>query len=131
MKSSIISVFLILAFCAASHAKTVTLSWDASPTVGVTGYKLYYKAGSSTPPLDGIGANEGNSPIDVGNVLTYIVTGLPDSDIHYFTLTAYDAAGYESSFSNIVNSPASSGGKLYIGGVGRIQVGGSGKLKLR
>ncbi len=100
----VVSVTLLLLTANLAMAKTVTLSWDASPSQ-IAGYKLYYKAGSSVAPLDGVGAAEGGSPIDVGNVLTYTLTGLPDSEEHFFTLTAYDAAGYESSYSNIVTSP--------------------------
>ncbi len=86
-------------FCA-----EVTLSWDASPTASVTGYKVYYQQNDPTPPLNGVGAVEGTSPIDVGNVLTTTITGLQDNTNYYFTLTAYDASGYESSYSNIVSS---------------------------
>jgi hypothetical protein len=82
----------------------VTLSWDASPTASVTGYKVYYQQNNPAPPLNGIGALEGVSPIDVGNVLTTTITGLQENTNYYFTLTAYDASGYESSYSNIVSS---------------------------
>ncbi len=106
MKSTrIISLMLLLIVGLAGSvwAKTVSLSWDASPS-GVTGYKVYYKAGSSTEPLNGTGATEGNSPIDVGNSLNFTVNGLPDSDEHYFAVTAYDASGNESGFSNSAHS---------------------------
>lgn len=67
---------------------TVTLSWGASSdNVGVTGYKVY---------TDGAGA------IDVGNVLTYQVTGLSSVTSYDFNVTAYDAATNESAFSNTV-----------------------------
>ena len=82
-------VVTLLLSASLAAAKTVTLSWSASPSQ-IAGYKLYYKAGSSAVPLDGTGATQGSSPIDIGNVLTYTVTGLPDADDHYFTLTAYD-----------------------------------------
>ncbi len=88
--------------------KNVTLSWDASPS-SVTGYKIYYATGSSQSPLLGTGANEGNSPIDVANVLTFSVTGLPEDQIHYFAVVAYDASGNESTYSNVVESPAGGG----------------------
>jgi PKD repeat protein len=101
----ILLTVITLGFSANVWGKTVTLSWDASPSA-VSGYKVYYDAGSSVAPLDGIGAAEGSSPIDVGNVLTYTVTGLPDAEEHYFAVTAYDASNNESTYSNTVTSPA-------------------------
>ena len=93
-----------LSLSTSAWAKTVTLSWDASPSA-VSGYKVYYDAGSSTP-LDGTGATEGDSPREVGNVLTYVIHGLPDGTDHYFAVTAYDSSGNESTYSNTVHSPA-------------------------
>lgn len=86
-------------------AKTVNLSWDASPTPNVAGYKVYYKCNSAEPtlPFDSTDASL-PSPIDVGNNLSYTVEGLADEVACYFAVTAYDAANYESSFSNIVYS---------------------------
>ena len=109
MKRLIIAKIILLTlvtvgFSANVWGKTVTLSWDASPSE-VSGYKIYYDAGSSTAPLDGTGATEGGSPIDVGNVLTFTVNGLPDGEDHYFAVAAYDASDNESTYSNIVNSP--------------------------
>jgi len=95
---------LVVLFAGSALAKTVTLHWDASPSA-VSGYKIYYQAGSSQAPLTGSGATEGASPVDVGNVLTYTLTGLADSETHFFAVTAYDSNGNESSYSNIVESP--------------------------
>jgi len=101
----ILLTLVTLGLSATVWGKTVTLSWDPSPST-ITGYKIYYDAGTSTPPLDGTGATEGSSPIDVGNVLTFTVHGLPDAEEHYFAVTAYDASGNESTYSNTVTSPA-------------------------
>ncbi|RLB57624.1 MAG: hypothetical protein DRG80_07905 [Deltaproteobacteria bacterium] len=95
-------------FSANAWGKTVTLSWDASPST-VVGYKIYYDTSSSTP-LDGSGATEGSAPIDVGNVLTYVIHGLPDDANHYFAVSAYDSSNNESSYSNTVFSPLIDGG---------------------
>jgi hypothetical protein len=110
MKKMITAKFILLVlasvvFSTSVWGKTVTLSWDASPST-VTGYKIYYDTGSSAP-LDGTGATEGNSPIDVGNVLTYVIHGLPDDADHYFAVTAYDDSEpeNESVYSNTVHSP--------------------------
>ena len=103
--SSILVISLLLWLVTGAWAKTATLSWDASPS-DVAGYKVYYSVGSSGPPFEGNGAAEGGSPIDVGNVLTVTVNNLSDSDAYFFAVTAYDVAGNESTYSNMVESPA-------------------------
>ncbi len=113
MKRLIIAKIVLLTlvtvcFAANVWGKTVTLSWDPSPSE-VSGYKIYYDTGSSAAPLDGTGATEGSSPIDVGNVLTFTVNGLPDAEEHYFAVTAYDAENHESTYSNTVTSPVVGG----------------------
>ena len=101
---SILLVLIVLVCSTGAWAKTVTLSWDPSPS-DITGYRIYYNTDSSTPPFTGTGATEGGSPIDVGNVLTFTINGLNDADDHYFAVTAYDDAGNESTYSNTVHSP--------------------------
>ena len=86
-------------------ANEVALSWDdSSDNTGVAGYKVYYKQGDMSSPLDGTGATEGSSPIDVGDVITASVSGLTNGVTYYFAVTAYDAAGNESDDSNIVSN---------------------------
>ncbi|WP_321390426.1 putative Ig domain-containing protein [uncultured Desulfuromusa sp.] len=100
----ILLILVAVAFSGNAWGKTVTLSWDASPST-VSGYKIYYDT-ESTAPLDGTGATEGSSPlVVVGNVLTYVIHGLPDDEDHYFAVTAYDESANESAYSNIVHSP--------------------------
>lgn len=96
-------VLVFLTFPLGVWAKTVTLSWDPSPST-IAGYRIYYDVNSSVSPLDGTGATEGSSPIDVGNVLTFTINGLSDTDDHYFAVTAYDGTN-ESVYSNTVHSP--------------------------
>jgi len=94
---------LILLFTAHnSEALNVTIEWDANAEA-VDGYKLYYQADTPGPPFNGTGATEGNSPIDVGNVTTYSITGLTDGKIYYISLTAYKGT-LESGYSNMVNT---------------------------
>ncbi len=70
-----------------------TLTWNvATDNVGVKGYKLYYGAKSVT--ADGGSYEKG--PVDVGNKITYNLTGLTNGTKYFFALTAYDAAGNES-----------------------------------
>ncbi|MDD2582910.1 MAG: Ig-like domain-containing protein, partial [Desulfuromonadaceae bacterium] len=88
---------------AASQARDVTMQWDAETDTTVTGYKIYYNADSSTPPFSGTGSTAGASPIDVKNLTSGAVTGLDPSHAYYFAVTAYNAAGTESPYSNIAS----------------------------
>ena len=65
------------------------LAWDGSTSPNVTGYKLYYGTSSQ---------NYSNS-INVGVVTSYTVSGLAPGT-YYFSVTACDASGNESGFSN-------------------------------
>ena len=103
-KTILLTVCLFLAIMATANAKTVNLAWDPSPSTNVAGYKIYYKEGSASLNFNGSGANEGSSPIDVGKTLSSSLTGLPDTETHYFAVTAYDTSGNESTPSNIVDS---------------------------
>jgi len=84
-----------------TYAATVTLEWDlpSQDSDLVAGYLLYY-GGDSGPPYEGTEANEGSSPIDVGNVTTFTVAGLDETRSHFFAVTAYNAEGVESDYSN-------------------------------
>jgi len=84
-----------------SYARDATFTWTASAEP-LTGYKLYYKTGTdSTPPYDGTGLTEGNSPILIGQVTTTTVTGLSLNEMYQFTLTAYNDVG-ESAYSVVI-----------------------------
>ncbi|MBV5339649.1 MAG: DNRLRE domain-containing protein [Deltaproteobacteria bacterium] len=87
----------------ASQARDVTLQWDPSTDSTVTGYKINYNADSSATPFSGTGAIQGTSPYNVNKVTTATVTGLDPGRAYYFAVTAYNAAGTQSSYSNIVN----------------------------
>jgi F5/8 type C domain len=87
-------LLLLLLFCGLpvlAQAATVNLAWDAPvPSTGITGYKLY----------SGSQSGQYGAPINVGNVLTYSVTGVTDNRSTYFAVTATDASGNESAPSN-------------------------------
>ncbi len=73
----------------------VSLSWDpATDDTGVTGYKIY--SGLSSVQTDGGSYTFGDK--DVGNVVSYKMTGLSNNVTYYFVVTAYDAAGNESEY---------------------------------
>jgi hypothetical protein len=98
---------MVLGFCLApvrGFAQDITLAWDASTSPDVAGYKIYYEADSSELPMEGIEALEGPSPVDVGDVTTFTMTGLPEGHVYYFRATAYDSTGNESTLSNLAAS---------------------------
>lgn len=99
---SLSTLLLCLLTATLSFAADVTLAWDPSPSDGVVGYKMYYKEGSSALPLNGTGAIEGDSPVILGDTLTTSLSGLDAGVVYYFTVVAYDAAGNESPFSNVI-----------------------------
>ncbi len=73
----------------------VSLSWaPATDDTGVTGYKVY--SGLSSVQSDGGSYTFGDK--DVGNVVSYNMTGLSNNVSYYFVVTAYDAAGNESEY---------------------------------
>ena len=92
-----------LASYAASFANTVRLQWSPNQERDLAGYKVYYNADSSTFPLNGTGASEGSSPIDVRNNPTATLTGLKAGHTYYFAVTAYNTSGKESAFSNVIS----------------------------
>ncbi|MBE0598446.1 MAG: fibronectin type III domain-containing protein, partial [Desulfuromonadales bacterium] len=95
---------LTLLVPAVACGKDVSLAWDPNTEPDIAGYKIYYQVDSPTLPYDGTGAREGASPVDVGLTTTATLHGLAESRIYYFTVTAYNSDGYESSFSNLVAS---------------------------
>ena len=70
-------------------AAQVTLAWDANTDPTVTGYKLYYGKASRTY----------GTPVDVGKVTQYTLTGIQEGINCYFAVTAYDTNRNESAFS--------------------------------
>jgi len=61
---------------AATTDTTITLSWPANAWYHLGGYRLYYDSDRSGTPYSGTDADGGSSPIDVGNVTEYTLTGL-------------------------------------------------------
>ncbi len=85
----------------ASQARDVTLQWDAATDTTVTGYKIHYNTNSAAQPFSGTGAVQGASPIDVKKLTGTVLNGLDPAKSYYFAVTAYNASGTESSYSNI------------------------------
>jgi chitodextrinase len=73
-----------------AYAKDYTFSWSANPDP-VEGYRLYLKRGGEAgPPYDGTNALKGPSPINIGKVTTFTISGLEDNTTYHFALTAYN-----------------------------------------
>jgi len=72
-------------------AMNIPVSWNADPLAA--GYKIYY--GTASGVYTGTGANEGNSPVDVGNVTSATLTGLDGCSKYYFCVAAYGTDGLE------------------------------------
>lgn len=92
----------VFTVCADSFAKTVSLQWDPNTEADLAGYKIYYKTETNSFPFDGTGAAEGASPVDVIKQTTTSISGLDAGETYFFTVTAYNTSGLESSYSNIV-----------------------------
>ncbi len=79
----------------APTGEAATLSWDAGRGSDPAGYKIY----QATAP-GAYGAPIAAVPV---NVTDYTVRGLESGTTYFFTVTAYNADGVESSLSNEVS----------------------------
>ncbi|MCX7032251.1 MAG: fibronectin type III domain-containing protein, partial [Spirochaetes bacterium] len=68
----------------------VSLSWRRVDDPEVKGYEVYY--GGAPGSYFGVGAAQGASPLDAGNVTQMEITGLENGALYYFSVTAYDGA---------------------------------------
>ncbi|MBJ6749840.1 Ig-like domain-containing protein [Geomonas anaerohicana] len=87
---------------AAAFSSSVSLQWDPSADPDLAGYRVYYQANSPVQPFAGSGAVEGAAPIDVSTGTTASISGLDPRNSYYFAVTAYNASGAESVYSNVV-----------------------------
>lgn len=76
-----------------ANSGSIRLAWDASIDPSVTGYRIYWSVGAG-PPYP--------NSVDVGLVLTYLLTGLTPRGNYEFVATAYNASG-ESGPSNEIS----------------------------
>ena len=96
---TIISCIIFLLFSASSFAADIKLAWDANTESDLAGYKVYMKEGSNVPPFVKI------QDIPKG-VIEATVKNLGLISATSFAVTAYNTAGLESGYSNIVTIPA-------------------------
>lgn len=96
----LIIFFTIFFWATFSFAKDYTFSWFRANQL--VGYKLYYKKGGEpAPPFDGVDADEGESPIELGDITSFTITGLEKNTTYHFALTAYNDS-LESDFANVI-----------------------------
>ena len=98
---------VVLVLPGAGFAASVLLNWDPSSDADLAGYHVYYQANSAALPFAGTGAAEGSAPINAANTTTATVAGLDPGSSYYFAVTAYNTAGVESVYSNIIEIPES------------------------
>jgi hypothetical protein len=92
--NSVLASILSLSMSSVSSASSVALQWDPNTESDLAGYKVYYAAESSN--FDDAVA------VDVQNQTTTTIAGLDPAKSYSFAVKAYNAAGLESSFSNVV-----------------------------
>ena len=80
----------------ATPVTVAALAWDAVTTPNLSGYRVYYGTSPGTY-LQSFGQG-----ISVGSVPSYTLNGLNSRTRYYFAVTAFDAAGNESGYSNEV-----------------------------
>jgi len=61
-------------------------------TMNALGYDIYYNDNPG-PPYNGTGANQGNSPIDAGNLTTFEISGLQNCTPYFFAVKAFNDHG--------------------------------------
>ncbi len=88
-----IAISMTLASLAlAARAESVGLAWKPSPSVGATGYNVYYG-------VSGVFTNKQ----DAGNVTSTAIHDLEPGNTYFFYATTYDATGDESGPSETVH----------------------------
>ncbi len=79
--------------CAQASTVSASLEWDPNPpSDGIASYKIHWGTASRTY----------TNSMSVGTATTAKVTGLLKDTIYYFAVTAHDAAGRSSDYSNEV-----------------------------
>jgi len=80
-----------------SSSSSVALEWDAVNHSDLSGYRIYVGI------APGVYLQPPGSGLDVGNVTTYTVMGLPGGTRYYFATTAYDIFNNETEYSNEIS----------------------------
>ncbi len=105
MKRGLFGVVIILLFAMFAKEAFCTyesqVDWSAASLA--TGYEIGYKLGGSySEPFDGTGLSIGNSPVDVGNVTSKIIGGIPDGTTVCVTVRPYFEDGHRGEYTTVV-----------------------------
>lgn len=108
ISSLFFSIFLTFAYPPVAYTQThqvffpfvskpveITLAWDSNSEPDLAGYRLYI----------GLSSKNYTQVIDLGLTTQYKITNLSKGTVYFFSLTAYNRSGLESSFSNEVQYP--------------------------
>lgn len=82
MKKILAVLAMVLMFCGSALAADVELKWQAAALA--TGYKIYQSTDTGAT---------WDAGVDVGNVTEYTLTGVPDTGLVMWRLSAYNAYG--------------------------------------
>ncbi len=96
-KLILVTLAIVFCFSGFAMAADVTVAWDANTEEDLAGYKIHYGekvAGDIELSL--------TNKVDVGNVVTYIITDLVVGKVYLLAGTAYDTDGNESCYSDIL-----------------------------
>lgn len=96
---AVLAAILSAGMTGTAAAASVALQWDASPDTTVVGYKVHYQPDSTTQPF------QGPAPVDVQAATSATVDNLDPTHAYSFAVTAYDASGTESDYSNVITIP--------------------------
>ncbi|WP_224981916.1 Ig-like domain-containing protein [Geomonas agri] len=94
--NAVVAAIMAMGMSSAASASSVSLQWDPSPDTTVVGYKVHYQPDSTTQPF------QGPAPVDVQSLTAATIANLDPSHSYSFAVTAYNSAGEESAYSNVV-----------------------------
>ena len=95
MRKHILALLALLLLTAPAQASEVTIGWDPNPVgEGVTGYTAHVSTISQGPI---------EIEVDAGNVTEVVVTVPRLRGTYFFRVTAYNAAGLRSDYSDEVS----------------------------
>ena len=102
-------VISLTGLTATVEGTAINLTWEAINLDDLAGYKVYYDTDSEEHPYEGTEATEGKSPVDVGKVTSYKLSGLKPGTKYYIAITAYDTQGNEGWYGEVVTIETAEG----------------------
>jgi len=96
IESYLLIAFTFIFFSSPAFAAQIKLAWDPNTEPYLAGYKMYY----------GTASRSYGTPIDVGKVTQYTLTGLTAGKTYFVAVTAYGFSNNESGKSNQVSGVA-------------------------